>query len=203
MIKTGGTQARPGVTSLRRRGGSTRASGGGRFGQYSQIPVSEIVQSLTTTLSYLIDEVKGMAHLLHSRHARLVSLVAISGFVITGLCLSLLFLVDLQSSTNSGLSVGKPTKPSATSIAKEQHESASQSEGEDAFNIIVLHPNDHVHRAPTTIRLAWNITLEKNSPDGVLKSVYLINGMIAAVFCSTRYVEVLITYSRSISRARN
>jgi hypothetical protein len=39
-----------------------------------------------------------------------------------------------------------------------------------------LHPEQHIFRAPHTIRLHWNITREARRPDGVLKDVYLING---------------------------
>lgn len=159
-------------------------------------------------MSYLIDEVKDVPRQSRSGHARLVSIVAVSGFVIAGLCLSLLFLLDLQSTAYSSLSLGKLTKPSANSTithggSTEQNESASQTEGEDDFNIRVLHPNDHVHRTPKTIRLSWNITQEKRSPDGVLKSVYLINGKIEAIFWPAPYGEALIASTRPISRACN
>lgn len=42
-----------------------------------------------------------------------------------------------------------------------------------------LHPEDHALRAPTTIRLNWNITSEYRRPDGVKKLTYLINGIMA------------------------
>ncbi|KAG6045084.1 hypothetical protein E4U39_002735 [Claviceps sp. Clav50 group G5] len=41
---------------------------------------------------------------------------------------------------------------------------------------IVLHPEQHVYREPKKIRIDWNITKEMRSPDGVVKSIYLING---------------------------
>ncbi|KAF8854167.1 hypothetical protein BDZ45DRAFT_716300 [Acephala macrosclerotiorum] len=40
---------------------------------------------------------------------------------------------------------------------------------------ITLHPEDHSHRAPTTITRKWNITKGYRYPDGVRKLVYLIN----------------------------
>ena len=39
-----------------------------------------------------------------------------------------------------------------------------------------LHPEEHVFREPRTIRLVWNVTLEQQAPDGVMKSVFAING---------------------------
>ncbi|KAH8690199.1 multicopper oxidase-domain-containing protein [Talaromyces proteolyticus] len=41
---------------------------------------------------------------------------------------------------------------------------------------ILLHPEQHVFRDPTTIHMTWNVTLEPRAPDGVTKPVYLING---------------------------
>lgn len=41
---------------------------------------------------------------------------------------------------------------------------------------IELHPEDHVFRAPRTIIHNWTITSAIRSPDGVKKSVYLVNG---------------------------
>lgn len=40
----------------------------------------------------------------------------------------------------------------------------------------VLHPEDHIYREARTIHLAWNVSKATRSPDGVSKSVYLING---------------------------
>ncbi|KAH0597544.1 hypothetical protein MHUMG1_04923 [Metarhizium humberi] len=48
--------------------------------------------------------------------------------------------------------------------------------GEPEDDSFALHPEQHVFRAPHTIRLGWNITREARRPDGVLKDVYLING---------------------------
>jgi hypothetical protein len=43
----------------------------------------------------------------------------------------------------------------------------------------LLHPGDHVNRAPSTIRLTWKITAGTRAPDGVEKRVYLINGELS------------------------
>ncbi|TVY91410.1 Laccase [Lachnellula willkommii] len=40
-----------------------------------------------------------------------------------------------------------------------------------------LHPERHISRAPTTVKLHWEITQGYRSPDGVRKLVYLINGL--------------------------
>lgn len=49
------------------------------------------------------------------------------------------------------------------------------------FNIDIdpfaLHPEQHIFRRPRTIALNWNITRGSRRPDGVLKQVYLINGL--------------------------
>jgi hypothetical protein len=41
---------------------------------------------------------------------------------------------------------------------------------------MLLHPERHVFRDPTTIHMTWNVTLEPRAPDGVMRLVYLING---------------------------
>lgn len=40
-----------------------------------------------------------------------------------------------------------------------------------------LHPEDHMYRTPTTQYLDWRVTSDYRRPDGVLKQVYLINGL--------------------------
>lgn len=42
--------------------------------------------------------------------------------------------------------------------------------------MILLHPEQHIFRDPTTIRMTWNVTMEQRAPDGVMRPVYLING---------------------------
>lgn len=41
---------------------------------------------------------------------------------------------------------------------------------------IFLHPEDHISREPDVLHLSWNFTKATIAPDGVEKSVYLING---------------------------
>ena len=41
---------------------------------------------------------------------------------------------------------------------------------------IILHPKDHITRLPTSLEHHWNITKGLRAPDGVNKTVYLING---------------------------
>jgi hypothetical protein len=41
---------------------------------------------------------------------------------------------------------------------------------------IQLHPRDHITRLPTSLTHHWNITKGLRAPDGVNKTVYLING---------------------------
>ncbi|KAK4574545.1 hypothetical protein LTR86_001386 [Recurvomyces mirabilis] len=41
----------------------------------------------------------------------------------------------------------------------------------------LLHPEAHVDRQATTIKLEWTVTSSLRRPDGVLKHVYLINGV--------------------------
>lgn len=49
--------------------------------------------------------------------------------------------------------------------------------------IIVLHPEDHIHREPLTIHLSWNITKGRLAPDGVFRDVILINGR-SPLYCA-------------------
>lgn len=42
---------------------------------------------------------------------------------------------------------------------------------------IELHPEDHVYRQPVTHHLDWRITSGQRRPDGVLKQIYLVNGV--------------------------
>lgn len=47
--------------------------------------------------------------------------------------------------------------------------------------IIVLHPEDHIHREAQKIHLSWNITKGRIAPDGVFRDVILINGKPPAI----------------------
>lgn len=43
---------------------------------------------------------------------------------------------------------------------------------------ILLHPELHINREPTTLRFDWNISTGFLEPDGVRKRIYLVNGML-------------------------
>lgn len=43
---------------------------------------------------------------------------------------------------------------------------------------ILLHPELHIDREPTTLRFDWNISTGFLEPDGVRKRIYLVNGML-------------------------
>lgn len=59
-----------------------------------------------------------------------------------------------------------------------ENEQASQSEGKVENQLAIpLHPKHHSTRKPTTLIFSWNITTGLSSPDGVEKTVYLVNGM--------------------------
>lgn len=45
---------------------------------------------------------------------------------------------------------------------------------------IELRPENHVYREPATQYLDWRVTTGSLRPDGVLKQVYLINGLLNA-----------------------
>jgi hypothetical protein len=47
---------------------------------------------------------------------------------------------------------------------------------DDVDDLSILHPEQHVFRDATTIRMTWNVTIEQRAPDGVMRPVYLING---------------------------
>ncbi|KAJ5365689.1 hypothetical protein N7517_008575, partial [Penicillium concentricum] len=57
---------------------------------------------------------------------------------------------------------------------------------------IELHPEDHAHRAPATQSLDWRVTSEFRRPDGVLKRVYLINGLFPGPTVEARSGDTLI-----------
>ncbi|KHN99837.1 Multicopper oxidase family protein [Metarhizium album ARSEF 1941] len=136
------------------------------------------------------------------RPARLIAVVAFGGLVIAGVCLCMLYLIDAQSFVDSNQALFAPVTPSPTAIGAEaggaanQHEQGqrpAQSEHQDVSNDSnVLHPEHHVHRAPTTIHLSWNITRETRSPDGVSKPVYLINGQFPGPVIEARSGDELV-----------
>lgn len=57
---------------------------------------------------------------------------------------------------------------------------------------IDLHPNDHIHRPPTTIVQNWTITSDYRWPDGVKKRVYLVNGQFPGPTVECRPGDKLI-----------
>lgn len=94
----------------------------------------------------------------------------------------MIYLLHTKSSVDVKNPFSLPVTPLETATSTGAG-SASQTHGpaqaaeQDVLNTAVLHPEHHVHRAPTTVHLRWNITLENRAPDGVLKPVYLINGI--------------------------
>ncbi|RJE18349.1 Multicopper oxidase [Aspergillus sclerotialis] len=57
---------------------------------------------------------------------------------------------------------------------------------------IELHPEDHVYREPVTQRLGWRVTSDYLRPDGVLKRVYLVNGLFPGPTIETRSGDILV-----------
>ncbi|OJD15165.1 hypothetical protein AJ78_04560 [Emergomyces pasteurianus Ep9510] len=55
-----------------------------------------------------------------------------------------------------------------------------------------LHPEEHIYRPATTIRLNWTVTAGYRRPDGVLKRVYLINGHAPGPLIEARSGDRLI-----------
>ncbi|RLM00064.1 hypothetical protein CFD26_103818 [Aspergillus turcosus] len=64
-------------------------------------------------------------------------------------------------------------------------------DGEDDESML-LHPERHVFRDPTTIHMTWNVTLEPRAPDGVMKLVYLINGRFPGPTIEARSGDELV-----------
>ncbi|KAE8147072.1 multicopper oxidase-domain-containing protein [Aspergillus avenaceus] len=58
--------------------------------------------------------------------------------------------------------------------------------------VIELHQDDHVYRDPMTQYLDWVVTADLLRPDGVLKKVYLINGMFPGPSIEARSGDTLI-----------
>ncbi|CAI7589723.1 unnamed protein product [Penicillium crustosum] len=57
---------------------------------------------------------------------------------------------------------------------------------------IELHPEDHVYRPAATQYLDWRVTSDFRRPDGVLKRVYLINGLFPGPTVEARSGDTLI-----------
>ncbi|THC94179.1 hypothetical protein EYZ11_006352 [Aspergillus tanneri] len=63
----------------------------------------------------------------------------------------------------------------------------------DAFRPrIELHPEDHVYRDPRTQHYDWVVTSDLLRPDGVLKQVYLINGLLPGPTIEARSGDRLV-----------
>lgn len=87
--------------------------------------------------------------------------------ILTPLVLSIvLFIVYFQDvATPLDLVAGNATQPQITEYTELKRD----------FGIF-LHPEDHVSREPNVLHLSWNITKAIIAPDGVEKSVFLIDG---------------------------
>ncbi|KAL2803430.1 multicopper oxidase-domain-containing protein [Aspergillus granulosus] len=57
---------------------------------------------------------------------------------------------------------------------------------------IELHLEDHIYREPITHHLEWTVTADNLRPDGVLKRVYLINGLFPGPTIETRSGDTII-----------
>ncbi|RMJ22435.1 Multicopper oxidase [Aspergillus sp. HF37] len=57
---------------------------------------------------------------------------------------------------------------------------------------IQLHPEDHVYRQPSTQHLDWRVTSDFLRPDGVLKRVYLVNGLFPGPTIEARSGDTLV-----------
>ncbi|KAB8071973.1 multicopper oxidase-domain-containing protein [Aspergillus leporis] len=57
---------------------------------------------------------------------------------------------------------------------------------------IELHPEDHAYRNPVTQHLDWVVTTDHLRPDGVLKRVYLINGLFPGPTIEARSGDTLL-----------
>ncbi|KJK81349.1 hypothetical protein H634G_03368 [Metarhizium anisopliae BRIP 53293] len=111
--------------------------------------------------------------------------VGIGGVIIAALCLFLTYFLLTKKSKHLFDPPATPWKTATSTDAG----SASQ---QDVLNTAVLHPEHHVHRAPTTLHLRWNITLENRAPDGVSKPVYLINGQFPGPVIEVRSGDELV-----------
>ncbi|KAG6107025.1 hypothetical protein E4U14_004377 [Claviceps sp. LM454 group G7] len=98
--------------------------------------------------------------------------IALGGLVAAGTFVALLCLVGFRpivynTRKDEELALTRPISTLTTNAV----DTDSSHDG-----VIVLHPEQHVYRDSKKIRIDWNITKEMRSPDGVVKSIYLING---------------------------
>ncbi|KAK2753874.1 hypothetical protein FQN55_000238 [Onygenales sp. PD_40] len=87
-----------------------------------------------------------------------------------------------------------PNSPSKFTDIAESHRPDSSSPWP---GILELHPEAHVFRAQTTIKLNWTVTAEYRRPDGVRKRIYLINGLFPGPTIEARSGDRLIISVRN------
>ncbi|KAK3670245.1 hypothetical protein LTR78_009900 [Recurvomyces mirabilis] len=63
--------------------------------------------------------------------------------------------------------------------------------------LIMLRPDDHIHRPARVVQLGWEITKGMRRPDGVLKTVYLINGLFPGPTIEARSGDTVIITVRN------
>lgn len=134
-----------------------------------------------------MSEMPRVAH--RQRTFGLLLSIAGLGLFITTFCLWISYIFVLQTSQVAVDIHDKANATAASTVVVQSIEtttvaSAAQtpapttSDEEQQPGVFILHPEEHVRRDPKTIRLTWNVTQEKRAPDGVLKTVYLINGLL-------------------------
>ncbi|KID92385.1 Multicopper oxidase family protein [Metarhizium guizhouense ARSEF 977] len=122
---------------------------------------------------------------------RVLTGVSLTVFTFTGL--TLFFVIVFKH-----LDVGFLTNARRLAATSHGTDGNLSHYGELEDDSFALHPEQHVFRAPHTIRLGWNITREARRPDGVLKDVYLINGQFPGPTIEARSgdtIEVTVTNS--------
>lgn len=129
------------------------------------------------------------------RQRRPLHTVALGGLIIASLCISLLYLVGLGHITldDGGLIATPPHPTVSVTTTDATVDGASSDKQEDETrkgnnddDVILLSPEQHIYRKPTTIHFDWNITKERRSPDGVVKPIYLINGLFPGPLIEAR-----------------
>ncbi|UNI15436.1 hypothetical protein JDV02_001970 [Purpureocillium takamizusanense] len=120
-----------------------------------------------------------------ARAGRLLLLVFLGGLVAVS---TSVFLVYAFSSRVVSLAVEHDeagARPPSTPASGD----AKPARVDDGFT---LHPEDHVYREAKTIYLDWNITQGLRAPDGVVKTVYLINGQFPGPLVEARSGDELV-----------
>ncbi|XP_044717680.1 multicopper oxidase domain-containing protein [Hirsutella rhossiliensis] len=88
-----------------------------------------------------------------------------------------------------------PTTPNGQYDASDRaHVPSGGAGADDGF---ILHPENHIRREARAIHLAWNVTKATRSPDGVSKSVYLINGQFPGPLVEARSGDELVVNVRN------